>query len=421
MKEEKAALALIAARDVTSARTGRIAVLETAVRALKEAGHPVIIIAITNHKGPSSWLGSPVFRVPTPPFYSMPGSALRSLVRGKTLNESLFDSAKVRHQVLDICISMGVRAVIADNIRTWDAAQATGLPVLMHLDDLLSSRYSSPEFRKANDSVFGYFSDQIPLGVRPALEELVKHLLGLEAKLAYRREIEISQQAAATALTSASEADLLAGRAKTSVWGLPMAVAQQTPSTPSANPAHKVVFLGYMHYGPNMGALRYLRDEVLPILQERGRKVEITVIGQADEEQKAEFAQHPISFKGYVEDLYRELAQHRLFVSPVQSGTGVKTKVLDALSVGIPVVATPLGIEGIPATHGHEYLVGHTPLEFAQHIEYLMDNPEGADAIGAAGYELLGRSMNPQKVYQDWAQAVEEALEGERSYAHSAH
>lgn len=412
MNKQQQKIVLLAARDVTAARTGRIAVLETGVQALKRSGYLVEIIAITNSEGEDQWLGCPLYRVPTPSVFSIPWNVARALATGKTLNEALFDSPRIRESVKSICDRIGADGVIGDNIRTWDAAESTGLPVIMHLDDLLSARYASEEFKKSNDSVFGYFGEQIPSMLRPVLERLVKHLLGLESKLAYRREIKIAKTAAVTALTSESEADVLAKRAQIPVVGLPMAVEQNIKSTPSRNAPEKLVFLGVMHYGPNMGALRYFRDEVLPILEEHGRKVEVTVIGKADAEQIAEFEGTPINFKGYVEDLYTELSKHRLFLSPIQSGTGVKTKVLDALSVGIPVVATPLGVEGIPTAHGDEYLVGHDAMEFAHHVEYLMDNPERADAIGAAGYDLLGRSMNPQRVYENWEKAVSQALEG---------
>ena len=157
MLEKNQKVVLLAARDVTAARTGRIAVLETAVKALQDTGYPVEVIAITNSEGAATWLGCPVHRIRTPSIVSMPFSAVRSLASRKTLNEALFDSQQVRNSVKAICDQIGATVVIGDNIRTWDAAQATGLPVVMHLDDLLSDRYASTEFKESNDSVFGYF------------------------------------------------------------------------------------------------------------------------------------------------------------------------------------------------------------------------------------------------------------------------
>ncbi|MBD4448633.1 glycosyltransferase, partial [Xanthomonas citri pv. citri] len=76
---------------------------------------------------------------------------------------------------------------------------------------------------------------------------------------------------------------------------------------------------------------------------------------------------------GYVDGLGEALRQHRGFLSPVLSGAGVKTKVLDAMSVGLPVAATPLGVEGIPVTAGVDALVGDTTEELVEHIRALME------------------------------------------------
>lgn len=401
---------LLAARDVTSERNGRIAVLESAVRGLQRAGHKVSVIAFTRNTGAENWLGCKVYRVAPPSIFALPLSIPRSIYRQRTLNQALFDSPRVRQEVKNLLTRIKADVVVGDNIRTWDAAFSSGLPAIMHLDDLLSERYSSKEFRNNNDSILGYFGDQIPAAIQPILEKNVKYLLGLEAKLAYRAENNIVKYAAVTALTSDEEAQRLERRVGQPVMGIPMAVPQKDRCTPSAAPSSSIAFLGVMHYGPNMAALRYLRDEILPELERRGRKVTVNVIGKSSEEQRAEFEGHPIEFAGYVENLAEALDKNRMFVSPILSGTGVKTKVLDALSVGLPIVATPLGVAGIPVTRDVNALVGHDTQEFVDAIEQLMDNPEIADKVGNAGYELLGISMNPDTVYDRWDQAVRLAV-----------
>lgn len=407
-------LILLSARDVTGTRTGRITVLETAVRSLQAIGYSLEILALTKDQGPSTWLGCPVHRIETPSVKTLPPRALRALVSGKTLNEIVFDSSGVQGQVARLCQQLGARAIIGDGIRTWNLAKSTGLPIVMHLDDLLSERYSSESFQANNDSVLGYFGEQIPAPLLPLAEGLAGRLLGLEAKNAYQREIQIAQEAQAVALTGKEEAQILAERAGVKVYDLPMAVAQGELISAGNNPANQLVFLGAMHYSPNLGALRYFRDQVLPVLQERGRSLELTIIGKIDPKVQAEFAGSPIFFKGYVDDLQAELSKYRIFISPVQSGTGIKTKVLDAFSIGLPVVASPLGVAGIPRSDEEAYLVGETPAELASYIEELMDQPERANQIGAAGYRLLGEEMNPKIVEDNWKTALEQALEGNK-------
>ena len=67
----------------------------------------------------------------------------------------------------------------------------------------------------------------------------------------------------------------------------------------------------------------------------------LQMIGYCPDPVRDELTRPGLSFAGYVDDLEGELRQYRGFVAPITTGTGVKTKVLDAMAVGLPVVATP--------------------------------------------------------------------------------
>ncbi|MBC7811091.1 MAG: glycosyltransferase, partial [Burkholderiales bacterium] len=64
-----------------------------------------------------------------------------------------------------------------------------------------------------------------------------------------------------------------------------------------------------------------------------------------------------ITVTGYVDDLRPYLAQATAFISPLKIGAGIKNKVLEALAMGLPVVATPLSVDGIAVQHEREVLV----------------------------------------------------------------
>ncbi|MEA5453388.1 glycosyltransferase family 4 protein [Sinomonas sp. JGH33] len=401
---------LLAARNVTAARTGRIAVLETAVRGLRRTGARVVTVAITAEPGPGEWLGCPVVRLRPPSLIRMGVAACASIVLRRTLNEALFDSARLRTRITEVAREHGAMTVVADGIRTWEAARSTGLPVIAHLDDLLSERYASTEFADGNNSLFGYFRSHIPSGLVRPLEAVVKRLLWLEARRARRRELAIAREAVVTALTGEAEARRLEASSGSRVMALPMAVEPREPGDPgNADPA-SAAFLGVLHYGPNIAALRFVRDELLPALRQRGIDLKVTVIGQGGPEQREEFLRSGLSFTGYVDDLSEALRGHRMFISPILSGTGVKTKVLDSLSVGLPVVATPLGIAGIPVEDGRSALVADSAEELADHVAALHADPELARTIGAAGRNVLIEHLSPATVDEGWHDALSEAM-----------
>lgn len=399
---------LVAARNVTGQRNGRIAVLETAVQALTAEGHRVTILALTSEPGPEHWLGCPVRRVAPPAPGALAANAVRALLGGSSLNESIFDAKPIHGEVRSAVSDSAAQIVIADGIRIWPLVQDLGLPTIMHLDDLLSERYQDPKFMAGNESVLGYFSTQLPQFLVPIAERMAKLLLGFEARRLARREVFVAQQAHFTALTSRAEAEILAARSGRAVKGIPMAVDPREPADPAEAVAGSAVFLGALYYGPNMAALRFLRDEVLPLLRERGLALQLDVIGAATPAQAAEFADCPeITVLGYQDDLTAALQGHRMFLSPVTVGTGVKTKVLDGMSVGLPVVATGLGVAGIPVVEGQHALVAEHAEGLAEHIEILIRQPETAAALGAAGRALLAETMSVRVVREAWRQALE--------------
>lgn len=407
------AVLLIAARNPTGRRTGRIAVLESAVRGLQAEGAQVHIAAITTEDGAGEWLGCTVTRIAPPPIHIMGIAAIRSVFSGRTLNQAIFDSSRIRQRIRELADQTGSLVVVADSIRTWDAATSTGLPVIAHLDDLLSERYSSAAFAESNDSILGYFSSEIHPRFRPCLEVILKNCLTFEARRAAKIEVEIARIAAVPALTSDSEASELASRAGAPVVALPMAVDPIEATDPSLAPDNAAVFLGVLHYGPNLAALRFLRDEVLPELVKRGITLHVDVIGHAEASQQEEFAGSSINFRGYAPDLRLALSGHRLFLSPILSGTGVKTKVLDAMSVGLPVVATTLGVAGIPVKHGVSAFIADDAHSMADVIEELHSSPERARHVGDTGRTLLNATMSTAIVNQAWRTAYRSALSKE--------
>lgn len=404
---------LLLGRDPTGPRTGRIAVLESAVKGLQRAGVRVEVVAITSAPGPDEWLGAGVVRLAPQRTIQVAASAAKALVSGGTLNCAVFDSARLRKQVRGQAEAWGAEVVVADGLRTFDLAEATGLPVITHLDDLLSNRYGSRDFVEGNTSILGYYSQELPAPLRRAAEALAARLMGLEARRAHTSEVAIARRSAVSAMTSHEEAAELASRSGVDVQFLPMAVDVAEDAGASAAPAESAVFVGALHYGPNIAALHFLHDEVLPELRKRGRNVNLQIIGKIGKNDLSGFDDPSFHFTDYAPDLAAALEGHRMLLSPITAGTGVKTKALDGMSVALPVVATTMGVAGIPVTPGVDVLIGDTVQEFAAQMERLMDDPALADAVGHAGQEILRTKMTSEAVYRTWARALERAVGNE--------
>lgn len=404
---------LVLTRDPSGRLSGRKTVLATIARSVEACGFAVDVVVLSNTTPCPVWEGRRVVQVPLPGLVSIgAGAVTAATFRRRSLNEALFDSARVRRCVAEAAREFGSSVVIADTLRTAAPASATGLPVIVHLDDLLSDRYRAMAAdTEPQDTVLGFFDGELPAPVRRCAAAVARHALGMETRLVARREVEIATMVAGVAITSPAEAEELARRSGRPVATLPMAVDVRPTADVAAAPGTSVVFVGLMSYAPNLAAVRWWRQHVRPALDRRGGEdIVLTVVGECGPEHRAGLADERLGFTGYVEDLAGELRRHRAMVAPVTRGTGLKTKVLDGLSVGLPVVATTLGVAGLTVTDEREAFVSDDPEGFADRVLRLRDDSALAARVGAAGRDLLAGTWSSSILREGWQRMLAGAL-----------
>ena len=170
------------------------------------------------------------------------------------------------------------------------------------------------------------------------------------------------------------------------------------------------MFVGGMDYAPNREAVRWYRDSVLPHLQALGADVVLDVIGHCPEEVASSLGSDRIRFRGYVSDLASSLSGYRIALAPVVSGTGIKTKVLEAMGAGLCVVSTPLGVSGLAVSHGEEAMIGCSAPDFAAVLAQILADPGRATAIGERARRMVEEQFSYEALRERWAQILETAL-----------
>jgi len=152
-------------------------------------------------------------------------------------------------------------------------------------------------------------------------------------------------------------------------------------------PAVDLLFVGHFGHPPNVDAIRFLVDDVLPRI---GRPVRLRIVGHAAPPVVQALARPgTVEIVGPVPDLRPALSAARVVVAPVRFGTGMRSKVLEALAMGRPVVTTTVGAEGLGADAGRHLLVADDATAFAASIRRLLDDDALAARVGAAGRRLV--------------------------------
>jgi glycosyltransferase involved in cell wall biosynthesis len=160
----------------------------------------------------------------------------------------------------------------------------------------------------------------------------------------------------------------------------------QISNLKSQIPENALVFTGTMDFRPNVDAVLWFAQEVLPLIRAQVEDVRFFAVGQRPHERLDVLRDDPaVTLTGFVDDTRPYIADAAVYVVPLRMGGGTRFKILEALAMGKPVVSTALGAEGFPVTHGQELLLADEAEDFAQAVVALLDTPEKRESLGQAG------------------------------------
>jgi GT2 family glycosyltransferase/glycosyltransferase involved in cell wall biosynthesis len=129
-----------------------------------------------------------------------------------------------------------------------------------------------------------------------------------------------------------------------------------------------ILFVGGFQHDPNVDAVKFLVKEILPQVQQKLGSIQFTIIGSNAKEDVFELQGESVNVLGWVEDLLPHYNSHKMVVAPLRYGAGVKGKIGEALSHGIPTVTTSVGVEGMPLVNGQDILFADTADEIADAV-----------------------------------------------------
>lgn len=162
------------------------------------------------------------------------------------------------------------------------------------------------------------------------------------------------------------------------------------------NPESKeILFLGTMYWPPNIDCVLYFYHKIFPMVRQALPDCTFTIAGQKPPDVVRNLARDPaVRVTGYVDDVRAAAASCGVFIVPLRSGSGVRVKILDALAMGLPVVSTSIGAEGLMVRSGEHLLIADEPQQFAQAVISVLTDRQLAERLGMQGRELVEREYS---------------------------
>lgn len=161
-----------------------------------------------------------------------------------------------------------------------------------------------------------------------------------------------------------------------------------------------ISFMGDMGTSANADSLRLIVNEILPLLDD---EVILEVSGNAPDILRQEFkSNRRVEFLGRVEDTRESLRSSRVFLCPISYGTGIKTKILEAMAIGVPLVTNDIGNEGIGLISGEEALVHNSISDLAADVRLLLKDKQYADNLAKSAQKKAWELFDWEKSFDNF-------------------
>jgi hypothetical protein len=375
---------VLAPRPLRPEHDGGTVATARCIRGLASAGAELSLLSMKTEKHPEA-LGSGDLIIPS--YLSAYSTVfVDTLIRPAAIAQNLLFSSEPYDlaRFWSPAYSQALREHL--NNSHFDLIQCEGLAMAQYME----------EIRKLTDS---------PVILRAHnLEHKIRKMIAAEERSPVRkaylsnlsgRLLAVEKQAAANfdAVVPISEPDFIwftkAAKGKPvclSETGAEEAVCM--PEPPGAD--LRVGFIGSMNWHPNITGIKWFINKVWPCVLEKIPSATLQIAGRGLRQHETVLPSGKnIVIAGETEDARAFMASCHVIIAPLFSGSGLRIKIIDAMSAGRPVVATPVSAEGLQAVNGRELAVAGDPESFCSALSSLLQDHVRRAAMGDAAVALV--------------------------------
>ena len=246
------------------------------------------------------------------------------------------------------------------------------------------------------------YQDVLSMGMKRRSEIapfFMKPIFNMEYRRLMKYEHDIFDDFDIKTIISKQDRDFIDHSKRDEILIVPNGVDHEYYSPQDREKKYDIVFTGNMAYAPNVNAVEYLAYHIMPLVWKHLPNANLYIAGATPDPRVRKAASEKIIISGWLDDMRDAYAQSKIFIAPMRIGTGLQNKLLEAMSMKLPCITTPLANRPLGADDRKEILVGNNEYELADHIITLLTDKEKAEYIAQNGYDFVHR------VY-DWEKAT---------------
>lgn len=315
---------------------------------------------------------------------------------------SLFYSKENVDAIKSLADRISPHAIFVDMVRLapyYVAFSHLECKKVLDMDDVLSRRYRRQiEVKDSRTNLMGVYAKGI-FNRLLCVSWLRNMALNIEACLMEAAEKRYTKIYDSVVLVSEKETEYLnritgTSKAHTITMGVDCAYFAESIVDKEPN---SLCFVGNLKVSANVDSLNLIITKILPLIT---CTVKLYVIGPCPDAIKDKYKTNDkVVFTGVVNDLREYVGKSQILLSPIVYGSGIKTKILEAMAMGVPVVTNSIGAEGLNVTDGVELYVKDDILEMAKIVNELLRNEAMRKATGEHGQKFVQRQHDWKYIY----------------------
>lgn len=232
---------------------------------------------------------------------------------------------------------------------------------------------------------------------------LLKPFFRVEYKRLLRYEQHVFDKFKSKCIISEPDRDLIPHPQRHTIQIVENGVDMEYFTPQPALKKYDVLFTGNMGYPPNINAAELLATQIMPLVRKQLPNATLVLAGANPHARVKALATELTLVTGWVDDMRPWYEASRVFIAPMQIGTGLQNKLLEAMSMQLPSITSPLANSALGAIAGKQVLIGDTVETYAKHIIDLLTHSPKADQLALAGYAFVKETYSWERATQKLA------------------